>query len=63
MPRSSRQSRENRNRDRRFPGNRDIEKARAEFERAQNVEERFHKDFDGWTFLNDKSANTGLLTG
>jgi hypothetical protein len=30
----------------RFSGNPDIEKAKAEFERAQKVEERFHKDFD-----------------
>jgi hypothetical protein len=30
--------------------NPDIEKARAEFERAQTVEERFHKDFDGLDF-------------
>ena len=29
----------------RFEGNPDIEKARAEFERAQEVEERFHQDF------------------
>ena len=33
---------------------------RGQFERAQNVEERFHKDFDGFTFLNDKSANAGV---
>lgn len=31
----------------RFSGNPTIEKAKAEFERAQKVEERFHKDFDG----------------
>jgi hypothetical protein len=31
----------------RFSGNPDIEKARTEFERAQKVEEQFHKDFDG----------------
>ena|SRR5271165_5070959 len=30
-----------------FASNPDIEKARAEFERTQKVEERFHKDFDG----------------
>jgi hypothetical protein len=30
----------------RFSGNPDIEKAKAEFERARKVEERFHKDFD-----------------
>ena len=28
----------------------DIEKARAEFEKAQKVEERFHHDFDGVDF-------------
>jgi hypothetical protein len=33
-----------------FPGNPDVEKARAEFERAQKVEEEFHKDFDGVDF-------------
>ena len=33
-----------------FVGNPDIEKARAEFERAQKVEEQFHKDFDGADF-------------
>jgi hypothetical protein len=30
----------------------DIEKARAKFERAQKVEERFHKDFDWVDFTN-----------
>jgi len=30
----------------RFSGNPDVEKAGVEFERAQRVEERFHKDFD-----------------
>ena len=34
----------------RFSGNPAIEKAKAEFERAQKVEERFHKDFDGIDF-------------
>jgi hypothetical protein len=33
-----------------FVANPEIEKARAEFERAQKVEERFHKDFDGQDF-------------
>ena len=33
-----------------FLANPEIEKARAEFERAQKVEERFHKDFDGQDF-------------
>jgi hypothetical protein len=36
----------------RFSRNPDIEKARVEFERAQKVEERFHKDFDGVDFTN-----------
>jgi hypothetical protein len=31
----------------RFSGNPVIEKAKAEFKRAQKVEERFHKDFEG----------------
>jgi hypothetical protein len=34
----------------RFSGNPDIEKARAEFKRAQKIEETFHKDFDGVDF-------------
>jgi hypothetical protein len=34
----------------RFSRDPDIEKARAEFDRAQKVEERFHKDFDGVDF-------------
>jgi hypothetical protein len=34
----------------RFSGNPEIEKAKAEFERAQEVEDRFHKDFDGIDF-------------
>ena len=34
----------------RFSGNPAIEKAKAEFERAQEVEGRFHKDFDGIDF-------------
>jgi hypothetical protein len=34
----------------RFSGNPVIEKARAEFDRAQRVEERFHKDFGGVDF-------------
>ena len=31
----------------RMPSSPDIERARLEFERAQTVEEGFHKDFDG----------------
>jgi hypothetical protein len=34
----------------RFSHNPDVEKAAVEFERAQRVEERFHKDFDGQDF-------------
>ena len=34
----------------RFSGNPDIEKARAEFERAQKIEEAFHMDLDGIDF-------------
>jgi hypothetical protein len=34
----------------RFSRNPDMEKARAEFERAQKAEKRFHKDFDGLDF-------------
>ena len=33
-----------------FVANPEIEKARAEFERAQAVEEKFHHDFDGVDF-------------
>jgi hypothetical protein len=35
---------------RRFSGNPGIQKAKAEFERAQKIEERFHHDFDGVDF-------------
>ena len=35
----------------RFSRNPDVEKARAEFDRAQKVEEQFHKDFDGVQLL------------
>jgi hypothetical protein len=34
----------------RFSRNPDVEKARAEFECAQKVEEQFHKDFDGCNY-------------
>jgi hypothetical protein len=34
----------------RFSRNPDVEKARAEFERAQEVEQRFVKDFEGVDF-------------
>jgi hypothetical protein len=34
----------------RFSRNPGVEKARAEFDRAQKVEEKFHSDFDGIDF-------------
>jgi len=34
----------------RFSGNPGVEKARADFRKAQEVEERFHHDFDGADF-------------
>ena len=34
----------------RFSGNPDVEKARADFGRAQEIEERLHRDFDGVDF-------------
>ena len=34
----------------RFEGNPDVEKAKVNFDRAQEVEERFHKDFNGQDF-------------
>jgi hypothetical protein len=34
----------------RFSRNSDVQKAKAEFDRAQGVEERFHRDFDGVDF-------------
>ena len=34
----------------RFEGDVDVEKAKVDFDRAQEVEERFHKDFDGQDF-------------
>jgi hypothetical protein len=37
----------------RFAANPDVEKARAEFDCAQKVEEKFHKDFDGQDFARD----------
>ena len=36
----------------RYSRNSDVDKARAEFERAQKVEEKFHHDFDGSISLN-----------
>ena len=40
----------------RFLRNPEVEKARAEFERAEKVEERFHKDFDGFDFTRRQAA-------
>ena len=34
----------------RFSGDRVVEKARAEFERAEKIAQTFHKDFDGIDF-------------
>jgi hypothetical protein len=45
----------------RFSHNRDIEKARAEFERAQKVEERFHREFDGLDFSSWQMATFAAL--
>jgi hypothetical protein len=45
----------------RFSHNPDIEKARMEFERAQKVEERFHKDFDGLDFSSWQAATSAAL--
>ena len=36
----------------RFEGNPDVEKAKVDFDRAQEVEERFHKDFGRQDFTN-----------
>jgi hypothetical protein len=41
-----------------IPRNADVEKATAEFERTQAVEEKFNKDFDGVDFT--KSVAVGL---
>jgi len=45
----------------RFSHNLDIEKARAEFERAQKVEERFHTEFDGLDFSSWQAATSAAL--
>ena len=42
----------------RFSGNPDVKKARAEFVRAQEVEERFLHDFDGVDFTRTTSGNS-----
>ena len=34
----------------RFEGNPDVQKAKVDFDRAQEIEERFHHDFDGVDF-------------
>jgi hypothetical protein len=38
----------------RLSRNPDVEKARAEFERAQKAEEKFHRDFDGVDFTGNQ---------
>jgi hypothetical protein len=45
----------------RFSGNPDVQKARAEFERAQKVEERFHTEFDGLDFSSWQAATSAVL--
>jgi hypothetical protein len=45
---------------RRFPTKRDVQKARAEFERAQKVEEWFHKDFDSVDFTGNQLPTCDL---
>jgi hypothetical protein len=49
----------------RFSGNPDVKKARAEFERAQKIEETFHKVFDGIDFtiyfFKHSSNKTGVF--
>ena len=44
-----------------FSRNPDIEKARMEFERAQKVEQRFHKDFDGLDFTMSVACRIGSV--
>jgi hypothetical protein len=41
----------------RFSCNPDVENARVEFDRAQKVEERFHRDFDGVDFTGNSLAS------
>ena len=45
----------------RFSRNPDIEKARMEFERAQKVEQRFHKDFEGLDFTMSVACRIGSV--
>jgi hypothetical protein len=45
----------------RFSRNPGIEKARTEFDRAQKVEEGFHRDFDGLNFTSRQAANSAVL--
>jgi hypothetical protein len=46
----------------RFLRNPQVEKARAEFEHAQKVEERFHKDFDGFDFTRRQDSRSQRRT-
>jgi hypothetical protein len=44
----------------------DVERARAEFDRAQKVEERFHTEFDGLDFTKNAlswASNSLFFTG
>jgi hypothetical protein len=45
----------------RFSRDPDIEKARMEFERAQKVEQRFHKDFEGLDFTMSVACRIGSV--
>jgi hypothetical protein len=45
----------------RFEGNPDVGKARVESDRAQKVEERSHKDFDGLDFSSWQAATSAAL--
>jgi hypothetical protein len=47
----------------RFSGNPDVEKARSEFERAQKIEETFHRDFDGIDFTSSGNSPLAGLAG
>ena len=47
----------------RFAANPDVEKARSEFERAQKIEETFHRDFDGIDFTSSGNSPLAGLAG
>ena len=46
----------------RFPNNPDIEKTRVKFERAQKLEQNFHRDFDVLQFTTDQLRKRKLRT-